>query len=144
MVTDEFGLLTRVKVGLILKPAVSLFAIFCVLSIYYAIAPGRAMGQVLTFGTGAALFYSLYELYELYKWFNFTVKLNDQAIIISDETIPWDHVLSAKAKDAIQFDTFIELETHAGKVYKIPGAIQETDYILAKVRKHVHNTITLE
>lgn len=91
-------------------------------------------GPLILLGLAA---WAIYEGIKLFKWFNFSIQISDQALVVGPARYPWTDIETATAKTAFQFQTFIELTTKSGKVIIIPGAIQDSSFVLGAIEKRV-------
>ncbi len=76
-----------------------------------------------------------YEGYKLSKWYSFAITISDEALKVKDKSYSWDDFISAWAKDAFQFQTFIALTTKDGEIIKIPAVIEQNAFVLKSIEK---------
>lgn len=141
MAIDTFFIQPYMKFMLIFRPAATLVLVG--IGIYIMSSPYMEL-EYGYIGILALVGFAIYELSKFRKWYNFSVSVDDTQIVIGGDPIPWGHIESAKAKAAIQFSTFITIVSKDGKEYKIPGSIQESNFILTKIKKHFPDIKTEE
>ncbi|MBK9598078.1 MAG: hypothetical protein IPO60_07055 [Flavobacteriales bacterium] len=133
MTTNTYGIQPMMKFMLIFRPLASIVLIGFGIFIIADPDLDLTYGPVALLAIGG---FAAYEISKLVKWYEFTVSVDDEQIAIGGTSIPWGEITSAKAVSAQQFSTFITIISADGKEHSIPGAIQESAYILTMVKKH--------
>ena len=132
---DVFSICGHMRVYLVFQLLVPLFFIGLILwavsSSKHAVQSDREPLILLGLGLWAA-----WELISLVRWIGFSVAISDAGVAARGRAWPWDRVASVRARDAVKFGTFVEIQGTDGSSLSIPAAIENNAFVLTLIEKH--------
>jgi hypothetical protein len=137
MTVDRFQIIPFFRVMLIIGSLLPLALVFIV--IWMVSSPYMKFSEFGPLILLGLIGLTVWRVAKMVRWYNFHVELSEQGIKISETELAWQDIASVSVRNALQFDTFIEIGSKEGRAFKIPACIQQNAFVLAKIEKHFPN-----